>query len=313
MPTTADVQDRIQRFFRARSRTLLAAAAAAVTGHGTTSGSHRENEVREFLREILPGRFSVDHGLVFARNGKSREADVILWEAGDFPRIPQSESKIVFAESVRMIVEVKSDWSSGERDDIWKKSSATQALRSARSTTIEGRVAHIEDQLGTLYTAAGDASPFALKARRQSRKERLSFAGVVLRGGQTVKPPDLGEKLLYREASELPDLLLLLEAGHVIHKLYDGRGVGGNYYSGGVEFYSAGEDALLLFTSKLLEAITDQSEYLSHPFRLETYCSDVLRTYQPKIFDCAPLLGDAAAAIFHERPPPEVIVKEADE
>lgn len=308
-----DTQQRIQRFFRARSKTLLAAAEQAVTGHGTTSGDHREEEVRQFLREVLPERFRVDHGVVFAQDSKSRQADVILWEASDFPRIPQGDAKVIFAESVRMIIEVKSDWSTHERDDIWKKSKLTQSIRRARSQTIEGRLASIERGLSSLYDSAGLRSPYAFKARHHSPKQRLSFAGVVLRGGQTVKPPDLGTTLLHRHPSELPDLLLLLQPGHVIRKLYDAHTAETRCLAGAIEFYAAGDDALLLFMSFLMADATEQAEYLSHPFRLDTYCSDVLRACQPRRFDYGPAEDDAAEARFVEAKPPRVTIRRSDE
>lgn len=88
-------------------------------GHGThypSEGAYCEDLVREFLRKVLPRRYSVDTGFVKAVNVQidgvnrsvSHQLDVIVHDTTDFSPIFRSEGfVIVLPESVAAVIEVK--------------------------------------------------------------------------------------------------------------------------------------------------------------------------------------------------------------
>lgn len=100
----------VQQYFRAKRRQLLAMSELAVAEHGGLRGSHREELQRIYLREILPRRFSIGHGMVYGAIGRSKEADIVLWDADNYPSLPLTDSSLFFAESVRVVLESKSDY-----------------------------------------------------------------------------------------------------------------------------------------------------------------------------------------------------------
>ncbi len=78
--------------------------------HPTGVGDAREDLVRDYLREILPPRFSIDRGKIFDSQGNlSREFDVIISESFDIsPAMTLANRRIVPIESVYGVIEIKS-------------------------------------------------------------------------------------------------------------------------------------------------------------------------------------------------------------
>ncbi len=78
--------------------------------HPSGVGDDREDAVRDYLREVLPPRFSVDRGKIFDSQGNlSREFDVIISESFDVsPAMTLAGRRIVPIESVYGVIEIKS-------------------------------------------------------------------------------------------------------------------------------------------------------------------------------------------------------------
>lgn len=79
--------------------------------HRGEIGSHREVLFRDFLRRILPRRFTVSTGFIYTPGGeKSGQLDVIIWDSlNNVALLQQGEFVIVAAESVLAVVEIKSN------------------------------------------------------------------------------------------------------------------------------------------------------------------------------------------------------------
>lgn len=100
---SAKTQELVQQYFRAKRRQLLAMSEQAVVEHSGLRGSYREELQRIYLREILPGRFRVGHGMVYGLVQRSKEADIVIWDAANYPSLPLVDHALYFAESVRVV------------------------------------------------------------------------------------------------------------------------------------------------------------------------------------------------------------------
>lgn len=120
--------ERVRDYFRVKSRQLRASADLAVCDHNGLSGNHREELQRIYFNEVLPRRFEVGSGMVYGQFHRSREADIVIWNFKDYPSLPMSDHAFFFAESVRMVLESKSQMSSAEFDNDLLKSQAVSRL-----------------------------------------------------------------------------------------------------------------------------------------------------------------------------------------
>jgi len=80
------------------------------TSHPGERGRAREDAVRTFLRQYLPGRVGVGQGLLVDHLGRtSRECDVVLYDAQSTPVFHVSDTVRLFpAETVFLVLQVKS-------------------------------------------------------------------------------------------------------------------------------------------------------------------------------------------------------------
>lgn len=78
--------------------------------HKGESGRRREDDLRDFLRLMLPGRLGVGTGEIVATDGTvSGQADIIIYDALQTPLLDRSESSIVVPiEGVYGVIEVSS-------------------------------------------------------------------------------------------------------------------------------------------------------------------------------------------------------------
>lgn len=96
---------------------------AAQNPHSGERGEHGERQLRDFLRDHLPKRYSVDKGIVIAEDGStSHAADLVIYDALRGPVIPTDNERFLFPiESVLAVIEVTLALDSGKlRDDAAK-------------------------------------------------------------------------------------------------------------------------------------------------------------------------------------------------
>lgn len=260
MPQT---QHPIEEYFRAKTQELLAASKLPVTDHGGLRGVHRELVVDRFLREVLPSRFEVGHGQVHGVVHRSREADVVLWDALNYPRLQLRGSTIFFAESVRASIEVKSRWSVDELDDILVKTKAIRDIVTAPRINIDDALQRLQMDIDYL---AGGPPPAGVLAIQH----RIGTAGFVFSGGQKFELKDVKPIALEHADDCWPDILIFLEAGIVVlkeHEVHERLGGG----QGELRRFDLGVDALLFFTSALLRGLVARSVFVETPLDLESY------------------------------------------
>ncbi|MCP8317069.1 MAG: hypothetical protein H3Z51_09465, partial [archaeon] len=93
-------------------------------------GASREEQVRKFLREKLPKRFSISNGEVVATTQEiSLQQDIIIYDAFYCPLLYSSETSQIFpSESVIAAMEVKSNLNKVELEDCIKKIESVKKL-----------------------------------------------------------------------------------------------------------------------------------------------------------------------------------------
>lgn len=260
-------EDFLVRYFRSKTRQLLALAEQVVTDHHGLKGSHREQVIRLYLEHILPRRFGIGRGMVYGVAGqRSHEADIVLWDNQNYPLLTMEDHSIFFAESVRTILEVKSRWTTEEWYDIKTKSTAVNSIHIPREPTLKDAVLELEEQI---YALSHELSWVGT----MSARPKIGFATIFFNGGKAML-----QELPERESNIIddawPDLALFLAQGLVISKHYVGEEPLGP--AGYLEIYHAKDDALLIFTASLLELLSDRVVSMEGDFYFRHYIQDFL-------------------------------------
>lgn len=263
---TARTEERVRQYFRVKARQLATICELPICEHSGLIGSHREEIYRIYLREILPKRFGVGRGMVYGLVGRSKEADVIIWDAQNFPSLPMLDHSFFFAESVRVVLESKSIWNSEELTDVLTKIRAVRDIGFMSGPTLADELAMIWQDLAAIRE--GRAHDGMLIARHH-----IGTAAIFIKGGQSLTNDYVTDGFIDDADDSWPDLLLLLEPGRLIVKNYQATGgIGG---TGWLEFYELGEDALLAFTNGLLSLLAERSVQSEEPLYLSKYAPDV--------------------------------------
>jgi hypothetical protein len=252
----------VQRYFRAKREQLLAMSSLAVCQHTGLVGGHREEFQRVYLREVVPRRFEVGRGMVYGLNHRSHEADIVLWDADNYPSLPMQDHSFYFAESVRAVVEAKTRWSSKEFQDVLMKSRAVRNIVPTPSPDNLGQaIAMLQLEVSALRVGAEhDGMIWA--------PHHIGTAAVFLTGGaEGLRDESAAPSDILQEADDSwPDLMLFLEAGLVAIKSYGDEKEGPS-----ISLYDCGEDCLLLFTRQLLDVLADRSVGLEGRFYFDHY------------------------------------------
>ena len=259
----------IQQYFRAKRRQLLAMSDLAVAEHGGLRGSHREELQRIYLREILPRRFSIGHGMVYGVAGRSNEADIVIWDAGNYPSLPLTDSSLFFAESVRVVLESKSDYDIREFRDVLKKCRTVHGIVAARMPSLADYIAIIRQELSALRSGQDQAAGMLII------RPLIGTAAVFISGTpRWTKDLDKVPNDAFDDVDvSWPDLILWLEPGRISFKQYPEDGG-----EGLVEVYDYGEDSLFVFTNHLLQLLADRSVAIEDTFYMDQYMSLVVGT-----------------------------------
>jgi len=253
----------VQQYFQVKARQLAAMADLPVCEHNALAGSHREELHRIYLKEVLPRRFAVGRGMVYGPMHRSKEADVVIWDAQNFPSLPMLDHSFFFAEAVRVVLECKSHWKDDEFEDVLMKCGAVRDIVTLMTPgTLDDRLMMIEEHVAALET--GQEYAGALFGRHH-----IGTAAIFLNGGSTFTADSVSDERLESADDRWPDILLLLEPGRLILKKYEPQG--GMSGSGFISFHDYGPDALCMFTAELLQRIAERSVQVEEPFYLRKY------------------------------------------
>lgn len=88
---------------------------ATAFGHAVARGSKREESVREFLSDRLPGGYAVTTGFTFdAHDNVSKQLDILIYRVRDTPFLLKGEPVLVPCESLLAAIEIKSELTTDE-------------------------------------------------------------------------------------------------------------------------------------------------------------------------------------------------------
>jgi len=252
-----NTEELIRQYFRSKAQQLLAASDEAICEHPGLKGSHREDLIKLYLKDIVPKKFDIGKGMIYSPFHKSKEADIVVWDSQSYPSLQLYGHSMFFAESVRLMVEVKTTFSSSTMKDIQDKSEATKNIVPGRGLSIEDELLQLKAQVYSL--ASGEPLEGILHS-----KHHIATGAFVFKGGSDFKLSKLTKKEVENADDAWPDILILLEAGKVIVKQYDDN----EPY---IELIECGEDSLLVFTSYLLSKLSERSVNVEDPFYLSKY------------------------------------------
>lgn len=256
-------RESLETFFRNRRTQLIAAAAEADTPHPGLLGSHREALIRLFLAPLLPRRFAVGRGMVFGVAHRSRECDVVIWDADNYPCITLPDYGHFFAESVRAVIESKSKYSTDELQDVLLKSRSVRDIVPMPGLNMVDSINMLRLEVASIRT--GRPHDGILKSGPHIATSALFF-----RGGQAFTLADLDAALIDDADESWPDITLFLEAGKVVLKQYE-ETEDDFPTTGYLELIEAGEDSLFVFAASLLAAISSRSVAVEDPTFLATH------------------------------------------
>lgn len=264
MSQSNDVDGRVRRYFSVKRAQLLAMRELPVCEHAGLIGGHREELQRVYLREVLPERFRIGRGMVYGPFHRSREADIVVWDAYNYPRLPMADHAFFFAESVRVVLESKSTWSTNELTDVLAKTKAVRDIVVLSCPNLENTIQML--QLDVSAIKSGKSHDGLLIGR-----PHIGTAAIFLAGGKTLLSKFRETVAVDAIDDSWPDIFIMLEPGHVILKRYEtieGQHMAGR---GWLDLYEAGDDGLLMFTSGLLSMLTERIVQVEAPLNLGQY------------------------------------------
>jgi len=256
------IHELLQRYFRSKNRQLIASCDQTVCEHPGLIGGHRENIINLYLNDILPSRFKVEKGMIYGLVHKSKEVDIVIWDSQNFPKLDMQGHSLFFAEAAKLALEVKSNYSVNNLNDIFDKSEAVRNIISMSGPDMADEIDFLRQQLYA-FMSGKEFNGVLIK------KHHIATAAIIYKGGNTFGPDLIEDDLLDNVDDKWPDIMILLEAGKVVLKHYED--VDDSY----LEFFDVGEDALLLFTSSLLGLLTERSVNIEDPFYLRKYAFQI--------------------------------------
>lgn len=272
--------ERVKQYFRGTRNELLALASKAVAEHSGLKGSHREQVCRSYLQLILPKRFEIGRGMVYGMIHRSREADIVLWDAQNYPHLEMSDHSFFFAESVRAVLEVKSNWNMEEFEDVRLKTRAVKKIMTMSGTNLTDTLAMMQMDIESLRS--GDEHDGMILTR-----PRIGTAAIFLRGGSSFSLRGFQPNQIDDAEDDWPDVMVFLEAGIFVLQRYRTKKNG--TLVGQIEQYQLGEDVLLAFTNSLLALLEARVVRQESEFYFDTYAGDVAEVEPVEVVDFAPM------------------------
>jgi len=252
-------------YFRAKRRELMALADLPVADHSGLRGGHREQIYRTYLADILPRRYSVGRGMVYGEFHRSREADIVVWDSHSYPSLPLQDHAFYFAESVRAVIECKSNWSATEFSDVLDKARAVRDIVPHKELSLADELTQI--QLDLISLKLGKPHQGLLISGHH-----IGTTALFLKGGKKLAPDQIIKSCKNLDDS-WPDVLLLLEPGLLALKAYPDD----TEIHGSIGFFSYGEDSLLAFSTALLKLLDDRVVHSESRFYLDGYAYPFLQ------------------------------------
>jgi hypothetical protein len=263
--------EKLYNYFRLKSEEISIIAKQVIANHSTIIGENREKIIHAFLSDFLPSKYSIGTGqfmgVEFQRDYESNQSDVIIWDSFDYPKIKQpGSSALFFAESVKMVIEVKSHFNAIEFVDIQKKARHLKSYVPNFHPSIKDEIWRLENKIAR---AVKGKSEMLLMASAPA----IAMAALCYKGGENFSLSKITNPSEIED--DLPDVILLLEAGRLIVKTYDllenGR------VKGYLKLYNTGSDSLIGFTGWITSLLAERDTLTSSPFEFHNYIAGVFK------------------------------------
>lgn len=263
--TTGRAYDVLREYFQSRHRELVAALACPAGHHAGLIGTHREIVQRMLLEALLPRRYGVGTGMVYGALHRSKQADVVVWDAATYPAMPVAGHTLFFAEAVRLVLECKSNWSESELVDVLEKCGAVRDIIAFPTSTMEWTVAMLAQDVHAMKNGTSHEGAIIYP-------HHIATAAIFASGGSSLCAKQLDE-ILDELDDCWPDAMLLLESGRLITKHYSVDETGSH---GWIEFRTLTNDALLAFAATLIRLLSERTPAVEIPDFLEMYTTELL-------------------------------------
>jgi hypothetical protein len=261
--------EKLYDYFAAKTQEIKAIASQAILSHSGIIGEHREKIINVFLKDFLPGKYSVGTGqfmsVEFQRDFESNQSDIIIWDSYDYPKVHlQGNSSLFFAESVKMVIEVKSVFNASELLDIQKKSSHLKRFVPNFHPSIKDEIWRLDNKIARAVTGK-------MEMRLMCSAPSIAMVAICFKGGENFKLRDIPNQAEIED--NFPDAILFLSAGKMIAKTYEifpqGR------VKGTLALYELKENSLIGFTGWITALLAERDTLTTSPFMFQDYIRDV--------------------------------------
>ncbi|MEP7230004.1 MAG: DUF6602 domain-containing protein [Ginsengibacter sp.] len=261
--------EKLYTYFRSKSAEIAIIAEQAILTHPGIIGDHREKIINIFLKEFLPHKYSIDTGqfmgVEFQRDFESKQSDIIIWDSVDYPKIHlQGAASLFFAESVKMVIEVKSHFNNKEFEDIKLKSRSLKKFVPNFHPSIKDEIWRLDNKIAR--SIAGKME-MTLLASAPS----IAMAAICYKGGENFKLETMGSTKNFED--DLPDVILLLNVGKLVAKTYEILPNG--KVNGILKLYKMGENSLIGFTGWITSLLAERDTLTTSPFEFHNYIMDI--------------------------------------
>jgi hypothetical protein len=268
-----NTQELIKTFFSNKTKQLIAVSDQAIVEHSTLKGTHRENIIDIYLKEILPKRFSIGSGMVYGVIQKSKEADLVIWDEQNYPELKLLGHSMFFAESAKAIIEVKTKWSKKEFKDIKTKVKASKFM-------FRNHKPNVRDEINQIWNEVSAIKHGNEFSGTLSSPHHIAFAGFIFYGGEKFNLSSLSKTEIEMIDEYYPDVLIFLNAGKVLVKEYERDEENTMTGTATLNLYNSGDNTLLLFTSIILGEIMERTILTENPFYFTDYIYDLYQNIE---------------------------------
>lgn len=261
--------EKLYDYFTAKTQEIKAISDQAILSHSGIIGEHREKIINIFLKDFLPGKYSIGTGqfmsVEFQRDFESNQSDIVIWDSYDYPKVHlQGSSSLFFAESVKMVIEVKSTFNINELKNIQKKAQHLKRFVPNFHPSIKDEIWRLDNKIARLSVGKGEMS---LMCSAPS----ISMVALCFKGGEKFKLKDIPNKLEIED--NFPDAILFLSAGKMIAKTYEIFPNG--KVKGTLALYDLEENSLIGFTGWITALLAERDTLTTSPFLFQDYIKNV--------------------------------------
>jgi len=267
--------EKLKKHFYRKTQEIIAIADQVIASHPGIFGDHREKIIDIFLKSILPAKYSVETGILVGvehqKDYESQQSDIIIWDSFNYPKIKQLRSSLIFAESAKMMIEIKTNFK--ELDDIKKKTKRIKEFFPPFHPSLKEEIWRLDNKIARV--AKRKAEAIMIESAPQ-----IAVSAICYKGGNKFTIENVGDRNKIED--NFPDLMLLIEAGKVIYKQY----VPDNKIGKGfLTVYETKENSLLGFTGLLMSLLAARDTVTTSPFQLVNHIEDILLSCEKEMIE----------------------------